>query len=184
MNKLFEWGISLLVPALTEPARNSVAARHLSSLDVEMVAFFVRIAQVLGAPKSFGEIYGLLYCSEEPLSLDEISDGLQISRGSASQGLRFLKSVGAVRLVYVPGRRRDHYSAETEMRKLASAFLKEQVEAQIEGGEARLGRMNELLAEEPGETRAFKKSRVSKLQAWSRQARRLIPLVRTFLAAT
>jgi DNA-binding transcriptional regulator GbsR (MarR family) len=170
------------VPALSVDRK--VVPDTLTPLEVEMVAFFVRIAQVLGAPKSLGEIYGLLFCSDRPLSLDEITDSLQISRGSASQGLRVLKSLGAIKLVYLPGNRRDHYGAETELRKLTGSLLREQVEPQLEGGEARLNRMSEMLSDEPSESRSFMKARLSKLQGWSRQARRLLPLVRTFLAAS
>jgi DNA-binding transcriptional regulator GbsR (MarR family) len=154
----------------------------LSPLDVEIVSFFVRIARLLGAPKSLGEIYGLLYCTEAPLSLDDICQRVKMSRGSASQGLRILKSVGAVKIVYLPGNRRDHFSPETELRKLASVLLKEQIESQIEGGEARLERMGALLGSEPPGVRAFKRGRVQKLQAWSRQGRRLLPLIRSFLS--
>ncbi len=177
-----------LTPAKTHVAHSTqngaLSDGVLSPLDVEIVSFFVRIAQLLGAPKSLGEIYGLLYCTEQPLSLDDICQRVKISRGSASQGLRILKSVGAVKIVYLPGNRRDHFSPETELRKLAGSLLKEQIESQIEGGEARLERMGALLGSEPPAVRAFKRSRVQKLQAWSRQGRRLLPLIRSFLSTS
>ena len=52
---------------------------------------------ILGMPRSVGEIYGLLYFSEAPLSMDQIANKLEMSLGSASQGLKTLRSLKAVR---------------------------------------------------------------------------------------
>jgi DNA-binding transcriptional regulator GbsR (MarR family) len=46
------------------------------------------------------------------LSFDELGERLQISKGSVSQGLKVLRQLGAVKLHYVPGSRRDHYQPE------------------------------------------------------------------------
>jgi hypothetical protein len=56
------------------------------------------LVQVLGVPKSVGQIYGLLYASLEPLSFSDIVERLEISKGSASQGLQLLRSLGAIKL--------------------------------------------------------------------------------------
>jgi len=62
------------------------------------VAFFSEVVQVVGVPKSIGQIYGLLYSSREPLSFSDIVECLEISKGSASQGLQFLRLLGAVKV--------------------------------------------------------------------------------------
>jgi hypothetical protein len=54
------------------------------------------VVQIFGVPKSVGQIYGLLYASPEPLSFSDIVVRLGISKGSASQGLRLLRSLGAI----------------------------------------------------------------------------------------
>ena len=64
-----------------------------SGLEVEAIDFFVRMMSVMGLPRSVGEIYGLLYFSEIPLSMDDISRRLSISMGSTSQGLKTLRSL-------------------------------------------------------------------------------------------
>ena len=50
----------------------------------EMVEVGGRICQILGFPRITGQIYGLLYLSDEPLSLNRVSSLLGISKGSAS----------------------------------------------------------------------------------------------------
>ncbi|HRQ87259.1 MAG TPA: MarR family transcriptional regulator, partial [Bacteroidia bacterium] len=73
------------------------------------VEFFVSFVQVFGFPKSIGQIYGLLFIAEEPLSMDDIADSLQISKGSASQGLGLLRSLGAVTTVPASNDRREYF---------------------------------------------------------------------------
>ena len=65
------------------------------------MAFFSEVVQVFGVPKSVGQIYGLLYATPEPLSFSDIVDRLDISKGSASQGLQLLRSLGAVNVAEV-----------------------------------------------------------------------------------
>ena len=81
----------------------------------ESIDFFVRMMSIMGFPRSVGEIYGLLYFSQQPLSMDKIMDKLRISLGSASQGLKSLRNLKAVRTVYIQGERKDHFIAETNL---------------------------------------------------------------------
>ena len=57
---------------------------------------FADIVSALGIPKSIGQIYGLLYASATPLSFSDIVERLGISKGSVSQGLQLLRSLGAI----------------------------------------------------------------------------------------
>lgn len=62
--------------------------------------------------KAQGQIYALLFISDEPLSLDEISDRLGISKSNISINIRLLEDFNLVRKVWVKGSRKDYYSAE------------------------------------------------------------------------
>ena len=73
-------------------------------IELESIDFFVRMMGI-GMPRSVGEIYGLL-CTEAPLSMDQIANKLEMSLGSASQGLQTLRSLKAVRTSYVAGERK------------------------------------------------------------------------------
>ena len=96
-----------------------------SSLELESINFFVRMMGILGFPRSVGEIYGLLYFTPNPLTMEQIAKRLGISIGSASQGLKSLRSLKAVRTNYIPRDRRDHYLAESELMRLFSTFIKD-----------------------------------------------------------
>ncbi|MDA3793547.1 MAG: hypothetical protein PF545_07890 [Elusimicrobia bacterium] len=59
-----------------------------------------------------GQLYGLLYMSPEPVSLNEMVKKLAISKGSASTNIRILESWGAVKKVWVDNSRKDYYEAD------------------------------------------------------------------------
>src|SRR5688572_16073888 len=65
----------------------------------ECSQLFGEIVEVLGVPHSVGQIYGVLFASPKPLSFSDIIKQLEISKGSASQGLQLLRTLGAIRLL-------------------------------------------------------------------------------------
>ena len=113
--------------------------------------------QLLGMPRSAGQIYGLLYLSDKPLSLDDMVNLLSISKGSASMGTRHLASWGAIRQVWVPGDRRDHYEAVEDLGQLLRASYAEFVKPRLSSAEQRLARLFDEL-ERDAERGAVSKS--------------------------
>ena len=147
------------------------APTALTPLEAEAVELFVGLSQVVGLPKSVGQIYGLLYISHVLLSLDAVAARLDISKGSASQGLKFLRSTGAVRISAENGSRCDRYEAEVGLRALVTGFLKEQIEPHLDSGEDRLARLKRLAASASAEQRTHVVQRVKQLENWHHRAR-------------
>jgi DNA-binding transcriptional regulator GbsR (MarR family) len=163
-----------------EPARTAKAPKpavRLSPLETEIIDFFVQLSRLLGQPRSLAEIYGLLFISGRPFAMDDLIERLQLSKGSASQGLKFLRNIGAVRMVYVAGERRVHYEAVAELRNLATRFLRDQIVPHLGNGQARLERIAEMVKRLPADERARINGRVRMLQSWGRNGRRFLPLV-------
>jgi len=160
----------------------TTATEPLSPIEREVVSLAMRAGQILGLPKSVGAIFGLLYLSPRPLTMEEIMGRLHISLGSASQGLRQLRSFKAVRPVYVPGARRDHFEAEDQFRKLIGNFLDDEVGAQLDSTSERLGNLSKLVERAPAAERDWLRQRVEKLENVNANARRLLTLVARFLA--
>src|SRR5690348_8962856 len=77
----------------------------LNPLELEIIDLFVQVSRLLGQPRSIAEIYGVLFVSVKPLAMDDLIERLRISKGSASQGLKFLRNIGAVKPIYVAGDR-------------------------------------------------------------------------------
>jgi HTH-type transcriptional regulator, glycine betaine synthesis regulator len=103
-----------------------------------MVEAAGRLFQLLRLPRSAGQIYGLLFLSPKPLSLDDFVATLSISKGSASIGTRQLAGWGAIRQVWVPGDRRDHFEAVGDLGQLLRASYSEFVKPRLNSSEQRL----------------------------------------------
>lgn len=171
------------ITAGKEAVRGLPPAPGLSELELEAIELFINFLRLLGLPKSVGEIYGLLFVSPRPLPMDELTQRLQISTGAASQGLKLLRSFGAVKAVYAPGDRRDHYSADLELSKFAGVFIKEELQPRMERALERINRMEALLAELSPEERKATKQRIDRLRHWLEKGQTMLPWILKFLAS-
>jgi DNA-binding transcriptional regulator GbsR (MarR family) len=143
----------------------------------EAVTLFIHIFSALALPRSIGEIYGLLFSTQEPLSLDDVQQRLRLSRGSVSEGLRWLRSLGAVNQVNLPGVRKEHFTAETSLRKLASGYLRDRIDPHLENGPTRLSTLESTI--DPASSSApFEKSRLGQITGWYRFFGKALPLVK------
>ena len=147
-----------------------------------MIDVFVRAAGLIGLPRSIGEIYGLLFCAKDPLTFDELVERLQISKGSVSQGLKVLRQLGAVKLHYVPGSRRDHYEPELSMKRLVRGFIKDQFEPHLSSGSQRLDAIDALIDSEADEAvQRHAMNRLNTLRTWQQRTRKLVPIAMAVL---
>ncbi len=79
----------------------------------------------LGLNAIAGQMYALLYVSNEPVSLDEITDVLKVSKGNVSVNIRALERWGAVKKVWVKGSRRNFYIANEDILEIIKNRIKE-----------------------------------------------------------
>jgi len=70
-----------------------------------------------------GRIFGLLYLEREPLSLEDIAAKLGQSKSNISINIRGLTDWHLVRLVRIPGSRRDHYQAATDLVRVMQEIM-------------------------------------------------------------
>ena len=154
----------------------------LSQIERQVVTLFADGVKVAGLPRSLGEIYGLLFLTRDPLSLDDLVGRLQISKGSASQGLKFLRTLGAIQEVDGPDTRRTYYQADIKLKKLVGGFIREQLRPHLDSGKERLRALEaEVNLEEDPAQRAFYDERVKKLERWLKQAKLVLPLIQRVL---
>jgi len=67
-----------------------------------------------GMNRSIAQVHGLLYLAEAPLDAEEIAETLKVARSNVSTSLKELQSWELVRLVHLPGGRRDHFEARQD----------------------------------------------------------------------
>ena len=164
-------------------ATAATASPALTSLEVEAIDLFISFVKMLGMPKSVGELYGLLFISPEPLPMDTLMERLNMSKGAASQGLKLLRSFGAVKTSYVAGDRRDHYLAEFDLSRFATGFIKGELQPHLDSGLLRLQRMEELVAKSPAEDRETAENRLARLRHWHEKGQAMLPWILKFLVS-
>ena len=157
-------------------------SQNLSSIQQQVVDFFVDGVRVLGLPRSIGEIYGLLFISSEPLSLDDLVQKLNISKGSASQGLRTLKTLGAVREAENINDRRTYYEPATDLKRLVGGFIREQIRPHIDSGKSKVQQLHETaaLTTDPIES-TFLNERIERLESWMKRGGQVLPMLQKIL---
>lgn len=168
-----------------DPSARSMA-ESLQSCRREFVETAGRLCQRLGLPRSTGQIYGLLYLSARPLSLDDISELLSLSKASASTGTRQLLAWQALKQVWVPGDRRDHFEAIGDLRELLRTGYEKFFRPKLERS---VTKMDQLLASLEADRRsgvlskeehAFCKARLTHMATMQGRVTKLLPLAEKF----
>ncbi len=131
------------------------------SLKTAIITSYAEAYHKMGYSTLMGKIVALLILSPSPMSLDDICENLGMSKGPVSQIMRRLRDHNLVDKLWVPGERKDYYSAasdifgqafrnyRTSMRRnmqLANGFL--QRSQSIDGGDSAFitSKMQEMLA--------------------------------------
>jgi HTH-type transcriptional regulator, glycine betaine synthesis regulator len=83
------------------------------------------LMELWGFRRQLGRIWAVLFLSERPLAAPDLCERLQISTGLLSMSLSELRSWGVVRTVSVPGDRKEHFEAETNIWSLVRRVLAE-----------------------------------------------------------
>lgn len=158
--------------------------KNLTAVNDSTVAGLGRLARFFGFSEVMGRLYGALLLSPEALSLDDLAEGLQISKGSVSMNMRSLERWGMAKEVWVRGERKKYYAAESDMWTVIRNVLsgREMREVQLalhvlgESVEKLRTAEGELSAEER-EMAAYYLERMGELQAFFQMAQMALQMV-------
>jgi len=178
---------SIDTPASASASRSPRAAASpdpLFEIQLGMAGIFADLADLLGNPSSLGSIYGLLFASPDPLSMEEIVEKLGISTGTASQGLRRLVELDAVISSKADGERMTRYAAKLELRPFVAMFLEQQLLPRLKKSSERLETLNDLVQNLTPETKRVLDQRLDRATKWHRRAMTFLPIVRRFIGVS
>ncbi len=166
--------------APTHKASGSASSRmaDLTQDQLEVMQIILQAAEFFNLPKSVGEIYGWLFISEQPHHAESVQQALQLSKGGTSQGLKLLRDLGAVKVTYIPGDRRDYYTAETHLRNLVSGLILHRIEPALRSLDGRLAKLD---ATNGAQDKHFS-NRVKQLKTWHSKAKKFMPLIRSMIS--
>lgn len=84
-----------------------------------------------GVNRTVAQIHALLYITGRPMHAEEIADTLQVARSNVSTSIRELQGWKLVRLVHIPGDRRDHFETSTQVWELFRTVVRERQQREI-----------------------------------------------------
>jgi HTH-type transcriptional regulator, glycine betaine synthesis regulator len=133
---------------MTEAALPSRAGSYaLQRAELAVADAVGELMELWGFRRQLGRIWAVLFLSERPLAAPDLCERLQISTGLLSMSLSELRGWGVVRSVSVPGDRKEHFEAETNIWSLVRRVLAERERRAID---AALATVEEALLEVKG----------------------------------
>lgn len=106
--------------------------QSLSSIKKDFTEGLSQISRFWGFPKGMGAIFGVLYLSPAPLSLDEIVAETGLTKGAISTEIRALARMGLVHRSTKLGDRKDYYEAEADFYAAIRSILKERQNSEFD----------------------------------------------------
>jgi DNA-binding transcriptional regulator GbsR (MarR family) len=85
-----------------------------------------------GINRTMAQVHALLLISAQPLSAEDIMSELKISRGNANMNVRELINWGLVEKIHMKGERKEFFSAEKDIWKVAMQIAKERKKRELE----------------------------------------------------
>lgn len=90
------------------------------------------LATQWGINKTMAQVHALLMSTPQPMNQDEIMEQLNISRGNVNMNIRELINWGLVERVIIQGERKEFFSAEKDIWKVARQVVKERKKRELE----------------------------------------------------
>ena len=151
---------------------------EINPMENSVMDLCVRLCSLLGLPKSVGLIYGAVFVSPKPIEAGQICKKLKISRGSTSQGLRFLKELGAIRSSGLNGNRAEHFEAEEHLRLALENFMLKKISPALKEIGQEIEKLEKITPELDQHVLAEK---LDALKRWHKHGKLLLPIVTGFL---
>jgi DNA-binding transcriptional regulator GbsR (MarR family) len=136
-----------------------------------------------GFSRIAGQLEGLLLFSNQPMSLDEMAERLEVSKGSVSSNIRLLERFKVVRKVYNKGARKNLYEIRGSISEIETEVLStiakdefERMKRIMAKIKADLNAVKGKSAEEKEEI-AFIKRRFSEMEEYIESAEYLLNLL-------
>jgi DNA-binding transcriptional regulator GbsR (MarR family) len=143
-----------------------------------------RISHFWGFPKAMGAIYGAIYLSPQPVSLDDLVGQVGVTKGAVSTNVRTLERLGMVHKHLEVGDRKDYYTAETDFWKVIRGVLREREQQEFDlalqavGESLALAQSPEAVATN-AETAVFYQQRMTNMQDFFNSLDNLVAMLIT-----
>jgi DNA-binding transcriptional regulator GbsR (MarR family) len=148
------------------------------SARTEVIEALARSAEVYGAKRSYGKLYGVLFFADEPLSLDELVDRSEYAKSTVSTAMNTLERFHMVTRRSLPGEgKKAFYEAETDFWYIVQQFLDQEFRREIRIMSRALDSASTALEGADSEQAQRDLEKIQKLQRIYDRSERLVDVV-------
>jgi len=119
---------------------------NLSPIIRDFVLHFGEMGSRWGINRTVGQIYALLFLSNQPLNADQIVEALGFSRSNVAMGLKELSSMNLVMLQHIPGDRKDYFITHEDIWEIVRNLIEERRKREVQ---PTLTMLRSVIMEEP-----------------------------------
>jgi DNA-binding transcriptional regulator GbsR (MarR family) len=120
------------------------AMNNLSATEQKFILHWGEMGARWGINRTVAQVHALLFLAPKPLNAEQIQESLGVARSNVSTSIKELQGWGIVRLVHLPGDRRDHYESMKDVWEMFRVVLDERKKREID---PTLALLRECLAE-------------------------------------
>lgn len=104
----------------------------LSPVEQKFVLHWGEMSARWGINRTVAQVHALLFLAPEPLNAEAIQQKLGVARSNVSTSLRELQGWGIVKLIHLPGDRRDHFETKKDVWELFRCVLDERKKREVD----------------------------------------------------
>ncbi len=104
----------------------------LSQVEQRFVLHWGEMGTRWGINRTVAQVHALLFLSPKPLNAEQLQAALGVARSNISNSLKELQGWGIVRLVHLPGDRRDHFESLKDVWEMFRVVLDERKKRELD----------------------------------------------------
>ena len=105
---------------------------QLTPVEQKFVLHWGEMGTRWGINRTEAQIHALLMLSPKPLNAEQIQETLGVARSNVSNSLRELQNWGVIKLVHLPGDRRDHFESLKDVWEMFRIVLHERKKREMD----------------------------------------------------
>lgn len=105
---------------------------QLSSTTQKYILHWGEMGTRWGVNRTVAQIHALLFLANQPLNAEDIAETLTLARSNVSNSLKELQSWELVRVVHLPGDRRDHFVAHQDVWEIFRVITEQRKRREID----------------------------------------------------
>ncbi|WP_172975608.1 MULTISPECIES: GbsR/MarR family transcriptional regulator [unclassified Roseivivax] len=135
----------------------------MANIEHEFILHFGEMGSRWGINRTVGQIYALLFISEEPLCADGICERLGFSRSNVSMGLKELQNWRLVIRKHVDGDRREFFTTPSDLMAIVRTLVEERKKREIDPTLTKLREL-EMESSIAGQDGSYSTTRIAELR--------------------